>query len=117
MDFNLARDFCSRLPGAVVETKWGSDLVFSVGKKMFAVSWLREDVLRNFSFKVDDQRFLEFTDRPHIVPAPYMARAKWIQVVDAVAMSDAEALELLQRSYQLIFSKLTKKLQREIAHE
>ena len=31
-------------------------------------------------FKADDARFLELTDREGFVPAPYLARAKWVKV-------------------------------------
>jgi predicted DNA-binding protein (MmcQ/YjbR family) len=87
--------------------------VFSVGAKMFAVTSL--DVPANgMSFKVDDDRFLELTDRPGIIPAPYLARVKWVYVEDKKALSDKEAKALLRRSYELVFAKLTKKLQREI---
>ncbi|MNY78894.1 hypothetical protein D3C86_2193160 [compost metagenome] len=63
---------------------------------------------------MDDDRFLELTDRAGIVPAPYLARAKWVKIEDMKAVSDAEAAQLLKRSYDIIFGKLTKKLQREI---
>ena len=43
------------------------------------------------SFKVEDERFLELTDRPGIIPAPYLARAKWIYVENAEALGDDEA--------------------------
>ena len=50
-----------------------------------------------------------------IIPAPYMARLKWVPYTDDTdALSDNEAAELLRRSYELVFAKLTKKLQREI---
>ena len=48
------------------------------------------------SFKVEDERFLELTDRPGIIPAPYLARAKWVYVEDANALDDAEAAGLLR---------------------
>ena len=106
---------CAALPGVTQDVKWGEDLVFSVGSKMFAVT--RTDGSNIFSFKVDDDRFLELTDRPGIIPAPYLARAKWVQITDPKALTNAEAIALLERSYQLIFAKLTKKLRQEIGHE
>jgi predicted DNA-binding protein (MmcQ/YjbR family) len=104
---------CRSFAGATEDTKWGADLVFSVGEKMFAVTSLDDDT-KGISFKVDDDRFLELTDRPGIIPAPYLARAKWVYIEDLKSVSDAEAAELLKRSYELVFAKLTKKLQREI---
>ncbi|MES2149695.1 MAG: MmcQ/YjbR family DNA-binding protein [Pseudomonadota bacterium] len=113
MDFEAAKALCRTFPGCTEDIKWGADAVFSVGEKMFACS--RSAVPANgISFKVDDERFLELTDRPGIVPAPYLARAKWVHVNQAKALSDQEAHALLRRSYQLVFARLTKKLQREI---
>ena len=113
MNIKKAKALCRSFAGATEDTKWGADLVFSVGEKMFAVTSL-DDNAKGISFKVDDDRFLELTDRPGIIPAPYLARAKWIRVEDLKSLGDAEATELLKRSYELVFAKLTKKLQREI---
>jgi predicted DNA-binding protein (MmcQ/YjbR family) len=113
MDFEAAKALCRTFPGATEDTKWGADTVFSVGLKMFAVSELKVPAA-GISFKVDDERFLELTDRPGIIPAPYLARAKWVYVENAKALSDQEAAALLRRSYELVFAKLTKKLQREL---
>ncbi|WP_229496045.1 MmcQ/YjbR family DNA-binding protein [Massilia polaris] len=114
MDFERAKALCRTFPGATEDIKWGADLVFSVGEKMFAVTG-DESPAKGMSFKVEDERFLELTDRPGIIPAPYLARAKWIYVEHAGALGDAEAEALLRRSYELVFAKLTKKLQREIS--
>jgi len=116
MDFEAAKALCRTFPGCVEDVKWGDNSVFSVGLKMFAVSKVEEPA-SGISFKVDDERFLELTDRPGIIPAPYMARAKWVYVETAKALSDREAAELLRRSYELVFAKLTKKLQREIGEQ
>ena len=113
MNIKKAKALCRSFAGVTEDTKWGADLVFSVGEKMFAVTSL-DDNAKGISFKVDDDRFLELTDRPGIIPAPYLARAKWVYIEDLKSVSDAEAAELLKRSYELVFAKLTKKLQREI---
>lgn len=113
MDFEAAKELCRTFPGCTEDVKWGADIVFSVGTRMFAVT-ASEAPATSMSFKVDDDRFLELTDRPGIVPAPYLARAKWVAVERVDALSDDEAAQLLRRSYQLVFARLTKKLQRQI---
>jgi predicted DNA-binding protein (MmcQ/YjbR family) len=113
MDFEAAKKLCRSFPGCVEDIKWGADIVFSVGEKMFAVT-SAEVPADGISFKVEDERFLELTDRPGIIAAPYLARAKWVRVSGAAALHDAEAAALLRRSYELVFARLTKKLQREI---
>ncbi|SEO28437.1 Predicted DNA-binding protein, MmcQ/YjbR family [Duganella sp. CF517] len=113
MNIKQAKTLCRSLPGATEDVKWETNLVFSVGGKMFAVTE-NDDKAKGISFKVDDDRFLELTDRPGIILAPYLARARWVYVEELKSIGDAEAAELLKRSYELVFAKLTKKLQREI---
>jgi predicted DNA-binding protein (MmcQ/YjbR family) len=113
MDFEAAKALCRTFAGSTEEIKWGCDAVFSVGGKMFAVTG-SEAPAAGISFKVEDERFLELNDRPGIIPAPYLARARWVRIDSAGALDDREAAELLRRSYQLVFAKLTKKLQREL---
>lgn len=111
MNLTKAKQLCRTFPGATEDVKWGDNLVFSVGEKMFAVAC---DDPGRISFKVDDDAFLALTDRPGFIPAPYLARARWVQVNDLKAVSDTEAAALLRRAHELVFAKLTKKLQREI---
>ncbi|MYN01251.1 MmcQ/YjbR family DNA-binding protein [Pseudoduganella sp. DS3] len=113
MNLNKAKDFCRSLPGVTEDIKWGDNLVFSVGEKMFAVMD-DNDKAKAIALKVDDDRFLELTDRPGIIPAPYLARMKWVLVEDLAKLPEAEAKAMVKRSHELIFAKLTKKLQREI---
>lgn len=113
MDFEAAKEVCRSLPGCSEDTKWDNKTVFSVGVKMFAIT--NKDVpAQGISFKVDDGRFLELTDRPGIVPAPYLARAKWVYVTLDARLDDAELAALLRRSHELVLARLTRKLQREI---
>jgi predicted DNA-binding protein (MmcQ/YjbR family) len=113
MDFEAAKALCRSFPGCTEDIKWGADAVFSVGEKMFAVTGSAVPA-EGMSFKVEDERFLELTDRPGIIPAPYLARAKWVYVNLEADLGDEEAGALLRRSYELVFAKLTKKLQRQI---
>lgn len=106
--------FCRTLPGATEDIKWGNDLVFSVGGKMFCCFGWKDDKLFGVSFKVPDERFLEFTDRPQFIPAPYLARARWVTAVDGEGLSVEEMRACLRESYRLVMAKLTKKVQAEI---
>ena len=116
MDFEAAKALCRTFPGCTEDIKWDCNVVFSVGERMFAVTNTQTPA-NGMSFKVEDERFLELSDRPGIIPAPYLARAKWVYVEKASALSDTEAHALLRRSYELVLAKLTKKLQREIGGE
>ena len=115
MDLQPLVDFCRTLPHTVEDVKWGNDLVFSIeGGKMFCVFGMENGRWTGMSFKVDDDRFLAMTDRPQFVPAPYMARARWVLLTSLDGMRLRELKELIARSHQLYFEKLPKKSQRAL---
>jgi predicted DNA-binding protein (MmcQ/YjbR family) len=115
MKLESLRKHAAALPGAVVDVKWGADECASVGGKLYAVFGIEGGRARNVAFKVDSIRFLELTDRPGIVPAPYLARAHWVQVADTKALSDDEARALVERSHALILAKLPRRFRDAIA--
>ena len=95
-----------QLPGVREERKWGSNRVFSIaGNKMIAILDFIGDGL---AFKVDQDLFLGFTDRPGIRPAPYLARAHWVSMNEPFPLGEAELQELLTRAHQLVVRRLPK---------
>ena len=89
--------------------------MFSVGSKMFAMFTVEDGKLVDaLSFKVDDARWLELTDRTGFVPAPYLARAKWVRLEGIRRLPDAEAKSLLSDAHRVVMAKLSKTLQRKI---
>jgi predicted DNA-binding protein (MmcQ/YjbR family) len=66
------------------------------------------------SFKVDKDRFLELTDQPGMIPAPYMARAFWVSIVEPERFARAEIEAFVRRSYELVRAGLSKKLQAKL---
>ena len=115
MNFDSLRRYCSTLPGSTRDIKWGADEVYSVGAKMFAAFGIEKGKPANVGFKCRPDRFLELTDQDGIIPAPYLARAHWVLVQDAKALSDAAARDLVGESHALIFAKLTRKQQATIS--
>lgn len=112
--FEAQRRVAAALPGATEDIKWGVDLVYSVGGKMFCVFLLQGGVTLSCSFKVDDERFLELTGVPGVIPAPYLARAHWVLVQPVHGLSRTDLDALVRRSHARVAAKLTKKLQTEI---
>ena len=102
-------------PGVTADVKWDNDLIFSVGGKMFCGQALDGPEKGKLSFKVEPDRFLEYTDRPGFRPAPYMARAHWVTLDDPTVIPRKELEALLRRAYELVRAKLTKKLQAQFA--
>jgi predicted DNA-binding protein (MmcQ/YjbR family) len=108
------RKHCLSFPGATEQVQWGADLVFKVGGKMFVVA-ATEPSGHVLSFKCSDEHFAELLERDGIVPAPYMARARWVALERFDALTDREIQSEVGSAYELIFAKLTKKAQGEIA--
>src|SRR2546425_12889425 len=111
MTLDVVRQICRALPGVTEDIKWGADLAFSVGGKMFCVICV--DRPHQISFKCTAEDFGELVERPGLMPAPYLARAMWVQESELGKALDRPELErLLQTSYELVRAKLPRK-QRE----
>jgi predicted DNA-binding protein (MmcQ/YjbR family) len=98
------------LPGAAFDIKWGSERVYSVGGKMFAVAGHEGDAHPRYSFKVSDLAFEMLTEQGIAVPAPYLARAKWVQLTAADALPDGELASYLAEAHRIVAGKLTMKV-------
>ena len=113
MGIEAIREYCLSLPHATEGVQWDNDLLFRVGGKIFAVTSL--DLSPNrLSFKCTPETFAELEEIDGIIPAPYMARNKWVTVQRLDALSDKELKELIKHSYDMIFAKLPKKIQKTI---
>jgi predicted DNA-binding protein (MmcQ/YjbR family) len=112
MDLERLQMMCKALKAVTEDIKWDNDLCFSVGGKMFCVSSM-EYPLR-ISFKVMDEEFVELCTREGIIPAPYMARAKWVSVTDCSVLNQKEWNFYVTQSYNLVKAKLTRKLRAEL---
>jgi predicted DNA-binding protein (MmcQ/YjbR family) len=108
MNIDWLRQLCLSFPGATEQIQWGCDLLFKVGGKMFAVAPL-EPAPVCLSFKASPENFAELTERPDIIPAPYLARAQWVALETREALPAEELARLLRESYRLIAAKLPKK--------
>ena len=111
MDIDTLRKICVSFKGVTEDVKWGNDLCFSVLGKMFCVAGLEHPP--KIAFKVPDEDFEELSQRPGFMPAPYMARAKWVLVTDVAKVSQKEWKRYISASYDLVKAKLTAKARRE----
>ena len=113
MNIEQLRKFCLSFPGATEDIKWGADLCFSVGGKMFCVAGA-DSADSGMSFKCTPEKFDELIERKGIDPAAYVGRYKWVHVSDVDALKAAELKELIKVSYQLVFDKLPPKIKKSI---
>lgn len=115
MDIEEIRRFCLSLPFATEDVKWGNDLTFSVGKKMFAVTGLETAEQTSVSFKCTPEKFAELVEKDGIIPAHYVARYHWITLEKLDALSASELKDLIKQSYQLVWDKLPKSLKNKLS--
>jgi predicted DNA-binding protein (MmcQ/YjbR family) len=115
MDIEELRTFCLDLPAVTEDIKWENNLVFSVAGKMFCLADL--DPPLRVSLKVREEEFEEITSRSDIIQAPYFARMKWVTVMEEGSLSRQEWKHYIRQSYELVKSKLTKKLREGIGNK
>lgn len=114
MTTDSVREFCISLPHATERIQWGSHLVLKVGGKMFAIVALEPSKVW-ICFKSTTEQFAELTERPDIIPAPYLARHHWVGVETREALTDSELRDCLRCSYELVLQKLPKKERDKLA--
>lgn len=107
MNHEQLRKYCLSFPGATEDIKWGADLCFSVGDKMFCVTGA-DSIAGGLSLKCTPEKFDELCERDGIDPAAYVGRYKWVRIADLGAIEPAELKELIATSYRLVFEKLPK---------
>ena len=122
-DYGWLDEYLLAKPGAQkdfkAEWEWWR---YQVGSKLFAATmrpgaehdrqYAERDLI---TLKCDPEWSLELrADHPSILPGFYSNKKLWISVVLDGSVDDDLIRKLCDHSYDLVFSKLTKKLQREI---
>ncbi len=115
MEIEALQKYCLSLPAVTEDIKWGHDLCFLIGGKIFCVASLEPPL--SIAFKVSDEEFEELSARDGFMPAPYMARAKWVLATKPSQFSKKQWETHIQQSYDLIKAKLTKKIKKELGLE
>src|SRR5438270_13065629 len=105
MNVDIVRTICRALPAVTEDIKWGSDLVFSVGGKMFTV--VNTDRPHTVAFKCTPDTFAELIERDGVIPAQYMARAIWVQERSFGDVIDRRDLDVIFKTcVVLVYAKL-----------
>lgn len=108
MSLQHVREFCRSLPDVAEDVKWGNDLVFTIGDRMFCVVCLEPP--HQIAFKCTPETFAELVEQPGLIPAPYMARAMWVQETElGSALGKRDRERLIQTAYEIIKAKLPKR--------
>jgi len=116
MDIEQIRDYCISKAGTTEEFPFDKDtLVFKVMGKMFALCGLEHQPLF-INLKCDPDRAVELREQYDCIqPAYHMNKKHWNSVyIESGELSRNELLELIDHSYQLVVSKLPKKVKAEL---
>lgn len=104
---------CKKLKGVTQDIKWEDHLCFNVGGKMFLIT-APDAVPVSASIKVSDEAFDELSDREGFMPAPYLARYKWIRMDDLRRLSKKQWEGYIASAHQLVAEKLPAKTRRDL---
>ncbi len=109
---DLLYELCRSLPGVTEDVKWGDNLVFSVGGKMFALFDLPAG--EPLSFKVDRDAFALLIQQEGIRPAPYLAKHSWVTLESRDTLPREVLQDLLQEAHAIVGAKLPKRLREKL---
>ena len=103
---------CKTFKGTTQDIKWDNDLCYLVGGKMYCVLNLKGSP--TISFKTTQEEFGELIEREGIIPAPYVAKHYWVLVENMGSLRSNEWKYHIQKSYDLVFDKLPKKVKESL---
>jgi predicted DNA-binding protein (MmcQ/YjbR family) len=108
-------EVCRALPKSTHVEQWGGASVWKIGGKIFAVcsNW-GGGAGGKISFKCSDMSYDILRQQPGVIPAPYLARAKWVQLETAQALGTRDIRAYLETAYRLVAKKLTKAKRAEL---
>ena len=107
------QSICKKHRGVTQDIKWGDHLCFNVGGKMFLIT-APDAVPVSASIKVSDQAFEELSDREGFMPAPYLARYKWIRIDDINRLSGKQWDGYIATAWQLVVTKLPVRTKKQL---
>ena len=114
MNIESYRDFCLSLKGTTEDLPFDDKtLVFKVMNKMYALVDIDEYDFVNLKCAPEDCVKLR-NENEGITPGFHMNKKHWVSVKTDGSISDTLLKELTKNSYNLIVSKLKKKLKEEL---
>lgn len=118
MNLETFYEYCISKKGVTEHFPFDKDtLVFKIGEKMFALSSLRqwESGTPSVNLKCNPDRALELRAQyDAIQPGYHMSKVHWNTVSINSEISDLFLKEMIDHSYVLVFSSLSRKIQNEI---
>lgn len=120
MDNERIRTLCMALPHVAETVNWGHHLVYwvgdrEIGGKMFCMTDLDGTGYGKLLFHAGDERFHEYLEHEGIVASPYLAKAKWVTMLEWDSLPPREIEAALANAHTLIFARLPTRTQKILA--
>ena len=114
MNIEEYREYCISKKGVTESFPFDeSTLVFKVMGKMFALTGV--NTFESVNLKCDPEKAIELREEYEgVIPGFHMSKKHWNTCYIESDISDKLFFELIDNSYNLVVSKLTKKLQEEL---
>ncbi len=111
MNFDEINDFCLSLKGAYLDFPFNEfTAVYKIAGKMFLMTAL-DDFPISIVIKCDPDESLELIDKYEFISTGYhMSKKHWISIITEESKYELLYKDLITKSYNLVYSKLTKKL-------
>ncbi len=114
MNIELLRDYCMKKKGVSEGFPFDDKtLVFKVMGKMFLLTNTHGDFSINLKFDPEDA-ITAREEYPAVIPGYHMNKVHWNTVAIDGSIDDRIILKWIDDSYELIVSKLTRKLKEEL---
>jgi predicted DNA-binding protein (MmcQ/YjbR family) len=113
MTIEEIQTICKALPGVKEDIKWDVHLCFNVGGKMFLVT-SPDEVPATASFKVTEEEFEALCATDGFFYHQHMGRHQWVHLDDINKLNKKQWEFYIHQSFQLVSSKLSKKLQMQL---
>ncbi|HEY6504698.1 MAG TPA: MmcQ/YjbR family DNA-binding protein [Chitinophagaceae bacterium] len=113
MTIENIQTICKKFSHVTEDIKWETHLCYCVGGKIFIITNPDGSPV-TASFKVSDEDFTELSEREGFMPAPYLARYKWIYVDNISRLTNKEWGKYLKAAYELVAAKLPAKTKKQL---
>ncbi len=107
--------YCRSLPAVTYVNQWGGSHVYKVGGKIFAIAaTFGPGEGYAYTFKVSEMSYELLIEQGLARPAPYLARAKWVQLTPSTALSDKDLRAYVRQAHSLISGRLTRAVRKSL---
>lgn len=112
-DIESLRAMALSLPGTAEDLKWGQNLCFTVGGRIFLIMAL-DEVPPVITFKSDAEESSRLLEHNGVRKAAYLGRYQWLSVLSPEVFTPQQWEEIILSSYHRVASGLPLRMRRTL---